>query len=89
MPRTSVFRFGKSQAVRIPAELAYANIDIDLEVSRVGDVITIFPVRNNLADMVDLLRRMPKPRRVGKRQRCRPVRHLRSTATPTTSDDAS
>ena len=43
MPRTRAFKSGNSQAVRIPAELAYTDTDIDLEISRVGDVITIFP----------------------------------------------
>jgi len=66
MVRTRVFRSGKSQAVRIPAELAYADIDIDLEISRVGDVITIFPVRGSSAD-IELLRQSRKPSRVEKR----------------------
>lgn len=68
MPRTRAFRSGNSQAVRIPAELAYADSDVDLEISRLGDVITIFPARNSMADVVAALRRMPKPRRVEKRQ---------------------
>ncbi len=68
MPRTRVFKSGNSQAVRIPAELAYANADIDLEITRLGDVITIFPARNNLSDVAAALRRMPKPRRVEKRE---------------------
>ena len=68
MPRTRVFKSGNSQAVRIPAELAYADTDIDLEITRQGDVITIFPVRNSLKDVVAALRRMPKPTRVEKRQ---------------------
>ena len=68
MPRTRVFRSGNSQAVRIPAELAYADTNIDLEITRLGDVITIFPARNSLGEAVAALRRMPKPRRVEKRQ---------------------
>ena len=68
MPRTRAFKFGNSQAVRIPSELAYANTDIDLEITRLGDVITIFPARNSLKDAVAALRRMPKPTRVEKRQ---------------------
>jgi antitoxin VapB len=68
MPRTRVFKSGNSQAVRIPAELAYADADIDLEITRLGDVITIFPARNSLKDAVAALRRMPKPARVEKRQ---------------------
>lgn len=68
MPRTRAFKSGNSQAVRIPAELAYADTDLDLEINRLGDVITIFPARNNMSDVVAALRRMPKPRHVEKRQ---------------------
>jgi antitoxin VapB len=68
MPRTRVFKSGNSQAVRIPAELAYADTDIDLEITRLGEVITIFPARNSLKEGVAALRRMPKPARVEKRQ---------------------
>jgi antitoxin VapB len=76
MPRTRVFKSGNSQAVRIPAELAYSNTDIDLEITRLGDVITIFPASNNLKDAVAALRRMPRPPRVEKRQPIDvPLRH--------------
>jgi antitoxin VapB len=68
MPRTRAFKSGNSQAVRIPADLAYSNTDMDLEINRLGDVITIFPARNNMSEIVATLRRMPKPRRVEKRQ---------------------
>jgi antitoxin VapB len=68
VPRTRVFKSGNSQAVRIPAELAYANTDIELEITRLGDVITIFPARNSLKEAVAALRRMPKPARVEKRK---------------------
>jgi antitoxin VapB len=36
-------------------------MDIDLEITRVGDLITIFPARNSLKAVVAQLRRMPKP----------------------------
>jgi antitoxin VapB len=68
VPRTRAFKSGNSQAVRIPAELAYADTELDLEITRLGDVITIFPARNNMSDVVAALRRMPKPRHVEKRQ---------------------
>ena len=68
MPRTRVFKSGNSQAVRIPAELAYADTDVDFEITRLGDVITIFPARNSLRDAVATLRRMPKPPYIEKRQ---------------------
>ena len=68
MSRTRVFKSGNSQAVRIPAEFAYADTDVDLEITRLGDVITIFPARKSLKDAVAALRRMPKPARVEKRR---------------------
>jgi antitoxin VapB len=68
MARTRAFKSGNSQAVRIPAELAYGDTDIDLEITRLGDVITIFPARSNMRDVVAALRRMPKPPRTEKRQ---------------------
>jgi antitoxin VapB len=66
--RTRVFKSGNSQAVRIPAELAYPDVEVDLEISRLGDVITIFPAQNTMSDVVATLRRMPKPRTVEKRK---------------------
>jgi antitoxin VapB len=68
MSRTRAFKSGNSQAVRIPAELAYADTDVELEITRLGDVITVFPARNSLRDAVAKLRRMPKPPRVEKRR---------------------
>ena len=68
MPRTRAFNSDNSQAVRIPSVLAYADTNVDLEITRVRDVITIFPARNSLKDAVAALRRMPKPTRVEKRQ---------------------
>ena len=68
MPRTRVFKSGNSQAVRIPAELAYADTDIELEITRLGEVVTIFPARKSLTDAVAALRRMPKPPAVETRE---------------------
>jgi antitoxin VapB len=68
MPRTRAFKSGNSQAVRIPAELAYVDTDIELEITRLGDVITIFPARNSMSDVVAALRRMPKPGQAEERQ---------------------
>jgi antitoxin VapB len=59
--RTKVFKSGNSQAVRIPAEIAFADMSAELEITRTGDVVTIYPARGNLKHAVELLRRMPKP----------------------------
>ncbi|AJP55869.1 AbrB family transcriptional regulator [Pandoraea vervacti] len=50
---TRAFRNGNSQAVRIPAELAYANTDLELEIERIGDEIRIRPRRRPLAGVLD------------------------------------
>lgn len=52
MPSTRVFRNGNSQAVRIPAELAYERTDIELEIERIGDEIRIRPARQRLNDVL-------------------------------------
>jgi antitoxin VapB len=61
MPLTRVFTSGDGQAVRIPADLAYADRDQELTITRLGDVITIAPARGGLKDMVAILRGMPTP----------------------------
>lgn len=48
MTMTKVFKNGNSQAVRIPAELAYERNDLDLEIERIGDEIRIRPSRRRL-----------------------------------------
>jgi antitoxin VapB len=68
MARTRAFKSGNSQAVRIPAELAFSDTQVDLEITRVGDVITIYPARLGLRDAVEALRRMPKPSVVEERE---------------------
>ena len=48
MNTTKVFRIGNSQAVRIPAELAYERSDMVLEIERIGDEIRIRPAKRRL-----------------------------------------
>ena len=48
MQTTKIFKNGNSQAVRIPAELAYDRNDIELEIERNGEEIRIRPVRRKL-----------------------------------------
>ncbi len=49
MPITRIFKNGNSQAVRIPAELAFDRSDLDVEIERVGDEIRIRPAGRSLA----------------------------------------
>jgi antitoxin VapB len=44
MLATKIFRNGNSQAVRIPAELAYTATDVDYQIERVGDELRIRPM---------------------------------------------
>ncbi|HEX3809343.1 MAG TPA: AbrB/MazE/SpoVT family DNA-binding domain-containing protein [Rhizomicrobium sp.] len=70
MARTRAFKSGNSQAVRIPADIAFADTDAELEIKRTGDVITIYPVpRGGLKEAVEILRRMPVPDEVEKLER--------------------
>jgi antitoxin VapB len=52
MHKTKAFRNGNSQAVRIPADLAFERTDIELEIERIGDELRIRPVRRSLAGVL-------------------------------------
>ena len=45
MANTKLFKNGNSQAVRIPAELAYSTCDVDLVIERQGDELRIRPAQ--------------------------------------------
>jgi antitoxin VapB len=49
---TRVFKNGNSQAVRIPAKLAYERTDVNLEIERIGDEIWIRPARRSLSGVL-------------------------------------
>lgn len=53
MHTTKVFKNGNSQAVRIPADLAYSQTDIEVEIERVGEELHIRPLRPSLAGVLD------------------------------------
>ncbi len=55
MATTKVFKNGNSQAVRIPAELAYSTWDIDLVIERVGDELRIRPAQRRMGDVLGKL----------------------------------
>lgn len=52
--RTRVFQSGNSQAVRIPKELQFEQLDIDYEIERQGDRLIISPVGTPLTDALEL-----------------------------------
>lgn len=57
MATTKIFKNGNSQAVRIPAELAYSTLDIDLVIERDGDELRIRPMQRRLGDVLGKLAR--------------------------------
>jgi antitoxin VapB len=52
MVRTKLFKNGNSQAVRIPAELAYAQADTELVIERHGDELRIRPAPRRMGDVL-------------------------------------
>lgn len=52
--RTRVFKSGNSQAVRIPKELQFEQLDIEYEIERQGDRIIITPVGAPLTKVMEL-----------------------------------
>ena len=52
MHTTKSFKNGNSQAVRIPADIAYERMDMDMEIEREGDEIRIRPARRSLSGVL-------------------------------------
>jgi antitoxin VapB len=48
MATTRLFCNGYSQAVRIPADLAYKRVDLELEIKRIGDELRIRPAARSI-----------------------------------------
>jgi antitoxin VapB len=55
MVSTKLFRNGNSQAVRIPAELAYSRWDLELVIEREGDELRIRPAPRRMGDVLGAL----------------------------------
>lgn len=53
MAITRVFKNGNSQAVRIPREFQYERLDIEYEIERNGELITIRPARRSLNHLME------------------------------------
>jgi len=53
MTNTKLFKNGNSQAVRIPAELAYSAWDLDLVIERHGDELRIRPAQRRMGDVLE------------------------------------
>lgn len=55
MPTTRLFKNGNSQAVRIPAELAFPTSDMELVIERVGEELRIRPARRRIGNVMQTL----------------------------------
>ena len=64
---TRTFRSGNSEAVRLPKEVAFGR-DVELTVVRSGDVLTIYPKQASMAELVEHLRSLPKPKSIEVRE---------------------
>ncbi len=54
------FRSGNSEAVRLPKDVAFGR-DVALTIVRSGDVLTIYPSRPPIGDLVARLAALPRP----------------------------
>ena len=55
MLTTRIFKNGNSQAIRIPAELAYPAWDMEFTIEREGDELRIRPLPRRLGDVLEKL----------------------------------
>jgi antitoxin VapB len=62
MPTASsrTFRSGDSEALRLPKEVAFGE-DVEVTIVRSGDVLTIYPKRPSLQQLMKRLRELPGP----------------------------
>ncbi|PTS91182.1 MULTISPECIES: antitoxin [unclassified Caulobacter] len=54
------FKSGNSEAVRLPRDVAFGT-DVELTMVRSGDVLTIYPARTSVSDLVSRLAALPRP----------------------------
>jgi antitoxin VapB len=55
MTTTRLFKNGNSQAVRIPAELAFPTSDMELVIERVGEELRIRPAQRRMGQVMQAL----------------------------------
>jgi len=54
------FRSGNSEAVRLPKDVAFGR-EMDVTIVRSGDVLTIYPTRPPISELVARLAALPAP----------------------------
>jgi antitoxin VapB len=66
--RTRTFKSGNSLAVRLLGDTAFPE-NTEVEVTRTGNVVTVYPAkRKSMKQMVEELRKLPKPSEIEKRE---------------------
>jgi antitoxin VapB len=64
---TKTFKSGNSEAVRLPKDLGFGP-GVEVEVQREGEVVTIRRKRMSNRELVEALRKLPKPDYVEERE---------------------
>jgi antitoxin VapB len=54
------FRSGNSEAVRLPRNVAFGR-EVEVTIVRSGDVLTIYPARRSIGELVKQLTELPRP----------------------------
>ena len=54
------FRSGNSEAVRLPRNVAFGR-EVEVTIVRSGDVLTIYPARKPIGELVKQLEELPRP----------------------------
>ena len=57
---SKTFKSGNSEAVRLPKDIGFG-VDVELTLVRSGDVLTMYPARKSVREMIALLEAMPGP----------------------------
>jgi antitoxin VapB len=65
--KSRTFRSGNSEAVRLPREVAFGS-EVEVTLIRSGDVLTIYPTRGSVAELVKRLAGLPAPDSIEERE---------------------
>ena len=57
------FRSDNSEAVRLPRNVAFGR-EVEVTIVRSGDVLTIYPARKPIGDLVKQLAELPRPSQI-------------------------
>lgn len=60
------FKSGNSEAVRLPKSVAFGE-ELDVTIARSGDVLTIYPAKPPVSELIARLAELPRPAAVEER----------------------